>query len=398
MGVRSGSAYVFTETDGEWEEALLLASDGSEGDRFGNRVAISGDTIVVGASAAFEGGAYVFERDDGVWTEITKLQASDGFDGNQFGNAVEISGDAILVAASLDDESGSQAGAAYYFQKKESNWEEITKIVGSDSFTGDRFAAALAIHGDSAVIVANNVFGPTSIGSAYFLDINRSETTVGTGVGVTPYPEDENGKPIEDAPQVNLEFASVTSGGDTSVIITNTGPPPPGGFEVLGVDGSSTYIDIETTATFEGFVEVCINYSGFMLAVDPTSLSLAHIVEGEWIDITSSNDLVNNILCGLTPSFSFFAIVQVSDPVDLLEDLKTAIENLEAKNGPRQSLTSMVAKVGKLMNKGNFSAASSDLKIKVIKKVEKYRGKHISDAEADDLVGLADGLAAVLTF
>ena len=66
----SGSAYVFARNQGganNWGDVKkLTASDAAAGDRFGVLVAISGDTIVVGAyrddTAAFidAGSAYVF--------------------------------------------------------------------------------------------------------------------------------------------------------------------------------------------------------------------------------------------------------------------------------------------------------------------------------------------------
>jgi hypothetical protein len=48
--------------------AKLLASDGAVEDKFGNSVAVSGDTAVVGAwgdkdLGDYSGSAYVFERD-----------------------------------------------------------------------------------------------------------------------------------------------------------------------------------------------------------------------------------------------------------------------------------------------------------------------------------------------
>ena len=62
-----GAAYVFVKSGGSWETGTetgkLTASDGVGGDFFGNSVAISGDTAVVGA---YEndgvGAAYLFAK------------------------------------------------------------------------------------------------------------------------------------------------------------------------------------------------------------------------------------------------------------------------------------------------------------------------------------------------
>jgi hypothetical protein len=58
---KAGTAYVFTKTAGVWKQMAELK--GSTGDWFGDSVAISGTTAVVGAFfAAFKvGRAYVFE-------------------------------------------------------------------------------------------------------------------------------------------------------------------------------------------------------------------------------------------------------------------------------------------------------------------------------------------------
>ena len=53
--VRHGAAYVFVRQNGAWvEEAYLKASNTNAGDRFGSAVAISGDTIVVGAYGGYD--------------------------------------------------------------------------------------------------------------------------------------------------------------------------------------------------------------------------------------------------------------------------------------------------------------------------------------------------------
>ena len=72
--INQGSVYVFERRGGSWIEAQkLIASDGAQPDTFGDRVAISGSTIVVGASSDDIGGninqgsAYVFERRGGNW-------------------------------------------------------------------------------------------------------------------------------------------------------------------------------------------------------------------------------------------------------------------------------------------------------------------------------------------
>ena len=101
-----GSAYVFVRSGGVWtQQQKLVAPDGAARDDFGFSVAISGETVVVGASrddgAACEnqGAAYVFVRSGGVWTLQQKLVAPDAVAGDGFGFSVAISGETVVVGA-----------------------------------------------------------------------------------------------------------------------------------------------------------------------------------------------------------------------------------------------------------------------------------------------------------
>lgn len=115
------------------EEAILRASDAQTEDRFGISVAICGDTAIVGAESEDggagdplpgAGAAYVFGRDQGGtnnWGELAKLTASDAQVGDRFGDSVAISGDTAIVGA-RDEDGGAgdpltAAGAAYVFRE-----------------------------------------------------------------------------------------------------------------------------------------------------------------------------------------------------------------------------------------------------------------------------------------
>ena len=112
-GVDSGSAYVFTRSGTAWsQQAKLTASDGAAGDEFGYSVAISGDTAVIGAprdddKSDDSGSAYVFTRSGSTWSQQAKLEATDGAAGDVFGISVAISGDTVVIGADLADEKGS---------------------------------------------------------------------------------------------------------------------------------------------------------------------------------------------------------------------------------------------------------------------------------------------------
>ena len=85
-------------------------------------MAISGETVVVGALADDgaagndQGSDYVFVRSGGVWSQQQKLEASDTAANDIFGWSVAISGETVVVGAPLDDDAaGVDQGSAYVF-------------------------------------------------------------------------------------------------------------------------------------------------------------------------------------------------------------------------------------------------------------------------------------------
>jgi hypothetical protein len=162
-GIDSGSAYVFVRGElGDWsQQAKLLPLDGEAGDTFGRSIAISGDTVAVGANdedeAGFDAGAaYVFVRDElGEWTQQAKLTAADGSHGDWLGWTIDIDGDTIIVSAPNDDDHGEDSGSAYIFVRDElGDWSQQAKLTAADGAAEDSFAHAVAIHGDTAIVGA----------------------------------------------------------------------------------------------------------------------------------------------------------------------------------------------------------------------------------------------------
>jgi FG-GAP repeat len=172
-----GSVYVFTRSGTSWsEQAKLTPSFGEASDEFGISVALDGDTALVGAHLSIvdrhvnAGAAYVFMRTGSTWSEEAKLTASDGDDDDFFGARVALSGDTCLVGAHEDDIGDNQdQGSAYVFARSGSTWVEQAKLSPQDGDTYDNLGESVAISGDTAVI-ASSVAGPgisASHGSAY---------------------------------------------------------------------------------------------------------------------------------------------------------------------------------------------------------------------------------------
>ena len=160
------------------ESRSSLASDGADGDNFGRSVAISGNAIVVGAHAddngtnTDQGSVYIYERDQGgtnAWGEVKKLLASDGNYGDLFGNSVAISGNTVVVGAYYDDEPSTDQGSAYIFERDQGGtnaWGEVKKLLASDANPWfGYFGYSVAISGDRVVVGAP--FRGVERGAAY---------------------------------------------------------------------------------------------------------------------------------------------------------------------------------------------------------------------------------------
>jgi hypothetical protein len=178
----TGAAYVFQRDQGgndNWGEVRkLTASDADASDSFGSSVAISDDVVVVGAFQEDTGGpsagaAYIFQRDQGGtnnWGEVKKLTASDATLGGWFGLDVAVSADTVVVGAIGDAAGGTDAGAAYIFQRDQggtNNWGEVKKLTASNAGAFDYFGV-VAVSGDNAVVGAPyEDTGGTNTGAVY---------------------------------------------------------------------------------------------------------------------------------------------------------------------------------------------------------------------------------------
>ena len=122
---------------GAVHRAWLDPSPSNPGAGFGNAVAVSGDTLVVGARydsvplgkepQSYSGAAYVFARSGSTWSQQAYLKGANTDEVDYFGCSVAVSGDTVVVGADGEDSSatgvdgdGSDnsapfAGAAYTF-------------------------------------------------------------------------------------------------------------------------------------------------------------------------------------------------------------------------------------------------------------------------------------------
>jgi MYXO-CTERM domain-containing protein len=151
----SGAAHVFARSGNAWrEEQKLVVSDRGEFQQVGNSVALSAERALVGAfwRDDLRGAAYVFVRSGSSWVEEQRLAASDGADGDRFGNSLSLSGDRALIGAFAKN---TLRGAAYTFVRNGSAWGEEQILVASDGGANDLFAWSVSLAAGSALIGAN---------------------------------------------------------------------------------------------------------------------------------------------------------------------------------------------------------------------------------------------------
>lgn len=157
----AGAAYVFRRTPSGWrQEAKLVADDGTDLGELGKAVAIHGDRVVAGADGShcaagkFCGAAYVFRRGDDGWRQEARLGASDAKAADRFGNAVAIRGDTILVGAHFTDDAGIGSGSAYVFTHGLEGWVQAAKLTAANAAQGEEYGNATAVSGDTLVVGA----------------------------------------------------------------------------------------------------------------------------------------------------------------------------------------------------------------------------------------------------
>ncbi|KAA3645690.1 MAG: sortase [Chloroflexi bacterium] len=166
LGSGTGTAYVF-DGNRNWKfEAQLIAEDGRSGDNFGNEVAISGDTAVVGARFADPsdgrnritnaGAAYVFSPADVGWEQRAVLTSDNAAAFEHFGHSVSIDGGRILIGAnSSTRDNVLRAGQAYLFSGRLDSWTQQTRVFAEYAIRDDAFGQAVALQGNNMLVGAN---------------------------------------------------------------------------------------------------------------------------------------------------------------------------------------------------------------------------------------------------
>ncbi|HMZ23079.1 MAG TPA: FG-GAP repeat protein, partial [Blastocatellia bacterium] len=181
----SGAVYIFVRSGTTWsQQAYLKASNTGVSNNFGGAVAISSDTVVVGAAAessnatgvngdqnnnlaSLAGAAYVFVRSGTTWSQQAYLKASNTRANDQFSTSVAISGDTVVVGSPNESSNATgvngdqtnnlagSSGAAYVFMRSGGTWSQQAYLKASNTGANDGFGRAVAIAGNTVVVGAS---------------------------------------------------------------------------------------------------------------------------------------------------------------------------------------------------------------------------------------------------
>jgi hypothetical protein len=175
-GTSTGAAYVFVRSSGTaWALQQQLAGSGVPLSSFGQSVALSGDTALVGepGESTSSNNVLFFTRSGTTWSLAQSLDDPLFTDGDLFGRSVALDGTTAIIGA--PGASVQFTGAAYVFVLSGSTWTLQQSLGGLLGDAGEVFYAlgsSVAISGDTAVVGA-----PSADGTGQVVVFVRSGTT-----------------------------------------------------------------------------------------------------------------------------------------------------------------------------------------------------------------------------
>jgi hypothetical protein len=152
---RPGAAFVFVRVASVWVESQVLQEEGGGliGDQFARSVALSADTLMIGAAGDDgQGAIHVYGREGSTWSFRQKLSPSSGI-GSMLGLSLALSDDTAVAGGS---------GRAFVYGRSGSTWQERQALVPTGAVGFTRYGQAVALSGDRAVV------GAPSDGGTFF--------------------------------------------------------------------------------------------------------------------------------------------------------------------------------------------------------------------------------------
>lgn len=179
----SGAAHLFDATTGDFLQTFSNPTP-ARGDVFGSALAISGNTIAIGARADDEGAnnsgvVHLFDATTGDFQQTITNPTPDV--GDVFGVSLTAHGNTLLVGAIADDEGASNSGAAHVFDL--TTGELLQTLNNPTPEEGDLFGNGVAFEGDRAIVAAFGADdGGENTGAVYVFETASSQKVPEPGV------------------------------------------------------------------------------------------------------------------------------------------------------------------------------------------------------------------------
>jgi hypothetical protein len=171
--VAAGAAYIYVKGASGWPTtptATLSNPTATQSEIFGETVAVSGTTVVVGAPDAnsSDGAAYIYVKGASGWPTMPTTTLSDPAAAvdDSFGSAVGVSGTTVVVGA---PNTNSSSGASYIYVEGASGWPTTptTTLLDPGAIQGDAFGYSVGVSDTTVVVGAPQYLGSSQAGVAY---------------------------------------------------------------------------------------------------------------------------------------------------------------------------------------------------------------------------------------
>ena len=175
--VDAGEVWLYERGAAGWARTAVLAAPvRTASSSFGLAVATDGSTVVVGApyeqatDGTLVGAAYVFERGaNGQWSAPARLVPATVGPAS-IGSSVAVLGGMVVVGAPYDQATGTDAGAAFVFERSGGQWGVAATLRPAAPATRTRWGGAVAVLRDRVVVASRP--GLNSNGLAWTFDRN----------------------------------------------------------------------------------------------------------------------------------------------------------------------------------------------------------------------------------
>jgi hypothetical protein len=165
--------FIFTHSGSTWsQQAYVKAGTTTPNLLFGYSVGLNGNgnTLGVGAynDSGRKGAVYVFTRNNGTWSQQTRLLAANGETGDYMGCSMAISDDGNTIVSGTVEDKYSQinagagrdlldsVGGAYVFVRAADKWSQQAYLKAFNPRENDQFGWAVAISRDGNTIAVGS--------------------------------------------------------------------------------------------------------------------------------------------------------------------------------------------------------------------------------------------------